>query len=78
MIIGWIMKKDVVPIIYSNKQANVIYDIGFNGAQWDILHHQEFPLNAITADNGKLSDDTICTLRERACGHFSKLDEFFV
>ena len=77
MIIGWIMGKDVVPIIYSKKQINVITDIGFCGLQWDVLHHQEFPLASLETCNGKLDNDTIAKLRQRADEQFKKLDEFY-
>ena len=77
MIIGWIMKKDVVPIIYSNKQINVIKDLDFNGVQWDILHNQAFPLGLFDTNNGRLSENTIHMLQIEAVEHFKKLDEFY-
>ena len=71
------MKKDVVPIIYSNKQINVIKDLDFNGVQWDILHHQAFPLGLFDTNNGRLSENTIHMLQIEAVEHFKKLDEFY-
>lgn len=36
-IIGWSMGRNVIPIIYSNKQTNVFSDLQYNGFVWDVL-----------------------------------------
>jgi len=37
MILGWLMGKPVLPVIYSRKQTNVLSDMGFPGMVWDLL-----------------------------------------
>lgn len=40
MIIGWMLKKKVMPIIYSNKQKNVLGDLGCANKLWNLLEGQ--------------------------------------
>lgn len=47
MVLGMIMKKRVVPIIYSEKQVHVLEDIGFNGFSWDLLRRKKVQLTDI-------------------------------
>ncbi|MCR5803803.1 MAG: polysaccharide pyruvyl transferase family protein [Clostridia bacterium] len=53
MVLGWIMGKNVVPIVYSNKQDNVMDDLSFKG-----------PRFYIESLNGS-SDDIICACEKR-------------
>lgn len=41
MILGWVMKKRVIPIIYSTKQTEVIKDLGYDGSTFDISQIEE-------------------------------------
>lgn len=36
MVIGWCLSKKVFPVVYSNKQLNVMQDIGYRGSLWDL------------------------------------------
>ncbi|MBQ2960644.1 MAG: polysaccharide pyruvyl transferase family protein [Oscillospiraceae bacterium] len=36
MVIGWGLSKKVFPVVYSNKQLNVMQDIGYRGSCWDL------------------------------------------
>ena len=36
MIVGWLLRKKVAPIIYSRKQLNILNDMGYNEAIWNI------------------------------------------
>lgn len=38
MILGFVMQKKVLPIIYSQKQINVLSDMNFQGSVWDLMH----------------------------------------
>jgi len=37
MILGWLMGKNVLPVIYSKKQTNVLGDIDYKGRIWNLL-----------------------------------------
>ncbi len=41
MIIGWVLGKKVYPVIYSDKQTNVIEDLRFTGAYWDVRNKDD-------------------------------------
>ncbi len=43
MILGWLFRKTVVPIIYSSKQLNVIQDLKFSGWCWNISEGEMLP-----------------------------------
>lgn len=36
MVIGWCLSKKVFPVVYSNKQLNVMQDVGYRGSYWDL------------------------------------------
>lgn len=56
MIIGWKLKKYVLPVIYSEKQLNVIQDIEFSGNYWNLLNSEILTEEKIGAFlNGVLS-----------------------
>ena len=38
MILGFMMHKKVLPVIYSQKQSNVLSDMNYEGGIWDLLH----------------------------------------
>ena len=40
MVIGWCLSKKVFPVIYSDKQLNVMQDVGYQGCWWDLKNTQ--------------------------------------
>ena len=65
MIIGWKLGKRVLPVIYSDKQQNVLDDIDYQGFLWDIksnsrIQGDKLTLNAMKAirieNTNKLSE----------------------
>lgn len=77
MILGWVLGKNVVPILYSSKQSHVLEDVGFRGPLWDALAGgqrtgQEL-LQMVKAQAGRLD---IQTLREASEGQFAGLDRY--
>lgn len=45
MILGWLMDKNVLPIIYSNKSLNVIKDVNYNGYYCKINEIENFDMS---------------------------------
>ena len=50
MILGWVMRKKVFPIIYSKKQSNVMEDVGYRGESWDLLAKQRYTADRLLED----------------------------
>ena len=77
MILGWVLQKNVVPVIYSGKQTQVLKDVRFTGPMWNALEGEDISaealLSAALADTGQLD---ITDLRQRAKGQFAALDAF--
>lgn len=77
MILGWVLGKNVVPIIYSTKQTQVLADCGFCGPMWNALEDQNMTgeelLEAVQAEQGRLD---ISDLKDRSKAQFSALDRF--
>ena len=77
MILGWVLGKNVVPIIYSTKQTQVLADCGFCGPMWNALENRDMTgeelLEAIRTEQGKLD---ISNLKERSKAQFAALDRF--
>lgn len=75
MILGWLYRKNVLPIIYSEKTSNVISDIGFNGVTVDIKSLEKFSSEKI---NEYLVNSDIIEISEQtrlANLQFKYLDE---
>ena len=72
MIIGWALQKKVFPIIYSDKQLNVIKDLNFTGNYWDLLHCKNHNENISTETSMDLSE-----MAKDSQRHFYKLEEIF-
>lgn len=78
MILGWLLGKKVLPIIYSGKQKNVLEDLGYTGNIWDMADGQPYcpetllahGLNSVPIKNTNL-------LAQQAGGQFIGLDRFF-
>lgn len=77
MILGWAMGKNVVPVIYSNKQTNVIDDIGFKGPVWNVTQDKEISDDILYPKNGRLDEKLISELKTKSETQFSGLDRFF-
>ena len=70
-IIGMILGKTVIPIIYSNKTSNILKDINFKGTIIDIKN-----LDQSKVDNMNLEyKQDVNTLIENANNNFTKLDK---
>ena len=77
MILGWVLDKNVVPVLYSEKQTHVLKDAGFEGPMWNALRGEclsgETLLAYAQAGRGYLD---ITQLRKEAAGQFAALDQF--
>ena len=75
-ILGFIMKKTVIPIAYSDKTVNVLKDMSFNGKIFDIRNMKMFNIKDLTNEdiNYKIdvTDEIINSQK-----HFKKLDKIF-
>lgn len=77
MILGWIMEKNVVPIIYSSKQRNVINDVNFNGYVFELPDIKKQAELLVAACQDKICPlDDISNLKEKASNQFEALDKF--
>jgi len=75
MILGWVFKKPVFPIAYSDKMTNVIKDIDFKGSYVDF--HSLKSLNPkLVYDCMETNTVDISEQRAGAEKHFAKLDEY--
>ena len=77
MILGWVLGKNVVPIVYSTKQTQVLADCGFQGPMWNALEAAsmtgETLLEYVKSERGKLD---IAELKKRSGAQFAALDEY--
>ena len=77
MILGWVLGKNVVPIIYSSKQTQVLKDCGFCGPMWNAMERKEMTGEALyefaLKEKGQME---ISELRERAKAQFKFLDNY--
>lgn len=75
MIIGFALKKKVLPVIYSSKQINVLKDLDYQGGYWDLLHGENLtPEQATTSLSKAPILSEIEVLAVRSSEHFSQLD----
>lgn len=75
MILGWVFKKPVFPIAYSDKMTNVIKDIDFKGSYVDF--HSLKSLNPkLVYDSMETNTVDISEQRAGAEKHFAKLDDY--
>lgn len=75
MVLGWTMEKNVIPIIYSDKQTRVIEDLKFGGDVWNILKGEQISERHLLSQNGRLTKPDIERLRENADAQFYGLDK---
>ncbi len=77
MILGWVLGKNVVPIIYSTKQTQVLSDCGFHGPMWNALDTENMTGEMLLAytkrEQGRLD---ISKLKKCSRSQFSALDEY--
>ena len=77
MILGWVLGKNVVPVVYSTKQTQVLADCGFRGPMWNALEVKEMTggqlLDYTKQEGGRLD---IFRLKERSRAQFAALDEY--
>lgn len=77
MILGWVLGKNVVPIIYSSKQTHVLEDSGFHGPLWNALAGESATgrslLDMIREEKGRLD---ITLLKKEARQQFAGLDGY--
>lgn len=75
MIIGWSMKKEVIPIVYSQKQLHVMDDILFDKPFWNLLDKKTIPPECFDVHGSQLSDERIAWLKLSSNEHFQFLDK---
>ena len=77
MILGWVLGKNVVPILYSSKQTHVLEDAGFQGPMWNALKGETCTgpelLEMARRQEGRLD---ISQLRQASELQFAALDKF--
>ena len=77
MILGWVLGKNVVPILYSSKQTHVLEDAGFQGPMWNALKGETCTgpelLEMARRQEGRLD---ITRLRQDSERQFAALDKF--
>ena len=73
-ILGLVLNKTVIPVIYSDKTLNTLNDIKFEGKQIDIREINKFNVNELTQSDLDYKKD-ISEFAQNAQKHFTKLDE---
>lgn len=77
MILGWIMNKKVIPIIYSQKQTHVINDIAYKGPVFQIEEIGQNTEQIIEACNSILPTvDHLKELKTMSFKQFAEFDEY--
>ena len=73
-VLGLLMNKTIIPIIYNNKTKNLLFDLNFKGRVIDINNIEKFDISSLNDDdlNYKL-DVSFC--KKDAERHFEKLDK---
>jgi len=76
-IIGMLLGKTVIPVIYSKKITNILDDIGFNGVRIDIDKIENFDINELN-DLSKNRVENLNELIKKANLHFMNLDKLLM
>lgn len=74
-ILGLIMDKSIIPIIYNNKTENLLNDINFEGIRIDINNLEEFKVSNIDM-NKVLNITDVSYQKKDAQRQFEELDKF--
>ncbi|MEN1967763.1 polysaccharide pyruvyl transferase family protein [Lentibacillus sp. N15] len=75
MILGWITGKGVFPIVYSSKMANVMHDVGFNGAHTNFDTIQTLAAEDVFASIRTNAIDVTQRVQNKK-SHFDVLDRY--
>lgn len=77
MIIGFALRKKVLPVIYSQKQTHVLEDLGFDGRIWDLRKAELLtPEEAQTACDNAPIVEGLQELATRCDEQFTQLDKY--
>lgn len=77
MIIGWVLRKKVFPIVYSKKQLNVMKDVGYQGKYWDLMRNLKYNSEDLLKDClGVSLLNNVEEYARRAEYQFKAFDEF--
>ena len=79
MIIGWVLSKKVFPIVYSDKQLNVIKDTNFMGPYWDLRDTEIYTSNQLFQN--MIHSEVFSHVNELKANseiQFEKLDEYLI
>ena len=76
MIIGWCLSKKVFPVIYSNKQLNVIDDVNYPGPYWDLREKLECTADSIIYSVHKAESFDVDEYRWYSKRHFDKFGDY--
>lgn len=74
-ILGFIMKKNVIPIIYNDKTKNMLIDIDFKGCYFDLNDHQKMDINNLSVSDLNYVIDVKKQVKE-SNNHFYEIDNF--
>ncbi|WP_289811256.1 hypothetical protein [Thomasclavelia cocleata] len=80
IILGAVLKKPILPIVYSNKTINLLNDFNFSGNTINIMDLGKMEINENFIMNNYLQDKTILTneiIMINARNHFEKLNELY-
>lgn len=73
-ILGLVLNKTIIPIIYSDKTSNMLEDINFNGKTIDIRRINEFNISSITEKDLEYKLD-VSEEKIKSNIHFKELDK---
>ena len=77
MILGWVMGKKVIPIIYSIKQKNVLVDLNYQNYVWNLLDEEKVTADDLLKKFENMPDITkIENIKLNSELQFKALDEF--
>lgn len=74
-IIGFLLKKNVIPIVYNNKTRNMLKDLEFEGAYFDLKELKEQNIDEYLNENIEYKIDVSMKINS-SMKHFEKIDEF--
>ncbi|MCQ2533760.1 MAG: polysaccharide pyruvyl transferase family protein [Clostridia bacterium] len=79
MILGWVLGKKVLPVVYSKKHLNVIEDIQYSGPVIDLMQELSYTSNDIEAFLAECEVlNSVSSLSKEAELHFRELDKLLL